>query len=140
MSPPDQAYEYVQVAYGEAKLAWPDAGVHLKVKYEQLSVLDFFSLSPHAYLPVPGYLTGLALTPDRETLLVLDATSVRAFDRDVKLLWQTEVAVDGVLLHDLTNDQAALSCECDPPGGWATKRLDVRTGQVLASGDAAAGS
>ena len=67
-----------------------------------------------------------------DMMFAASASGVLAFDTEMNLLWRNEdIAVDGVLFHGVEDGALCVSCELDPPGGWADRRLDIVTGELL---------
>lgn len=65
-----------------------------------------------------------------DMLFAASASGVLAFNTEMDLLWRNEdISVDGVLFHGVEDGALCVSCELDPPGGWADKRLDIVTGK-----------
>lgn len=70
--------------------------------------------------------------PCGDILLAASAAGVLAFNEKAELLWRNEnLAVDGVTFGGVSGNVIDISCETDPPGGWADKRLDIRSGKTL---------
>lgn len=117
-----------------AWVGWPEAGVLLLGGGQELYAFDLDTGAVRHHQLLDNYFMRLALTPDRTRLLVLDGTSVAALDTALQELWRTSVGVDGVMLHDLDDDQVHVDAELDPPGGWKAFVLDARTGKVMKQG------
>jgi hypothetical protein len=68
-------------------------------------------------------------------VLVASATALMRLDATGQLLWQTtQLGWDGVLVHYVSDGVIHGSGECDPPGGWVSFLLDLRSGQRITAG------
>jgi hypothetical protein len=65
--------------------------------------------------------------------LVGSADALHRFAADGSLVWTAEdVAIDGVIVHDIVDGVIDGTGEWDPPGGWKEFRLDLDTGARIA--------
>ena len=68
-----------------------------------------------------------------EWLFVLGWRDVHAFTPDLEEQWVSrDVAVDGITDGTVEGSVLHVHAEMDPPGGWFSVQLDVRTGRELA--------
>ena len=52
------------------------------------------------------------------------------FDNACELVWISDsIAVDGITIHQITDDGIEVSCEMDPPGGWVWRTLSLEDGK-----------
>jgi hypothetical protein len=78
-------------------------------------------------LEVEGYFGGLYL--HNEHFYIADAHGIYCIDKLGKLLWQNNnLAIDGVIINNFTDNNIFGSGEWDPPGGWLDFILDKHTG------------
>lgn len=67
---------------------------------------------------------------DGDVLHILGWRHVVAIDKTLAVRWiSKDVAVDGIVWVDGTEDRIQLSAEMDPPGGWVDVELDTATGR-----------
>ncbi len=65
--------------------------------------------------------------------LVGSADALHRFAADGSLVWTAgNVAIDGVIVHDVVDGVIDGTGEWDPPGGWREFRLDLGTGARIA--------
>ena len=63
-----------------------------------------------------------------DELYVLGCRNVTALDKDLNIKWKSpDIAEDGIVFNDVTNDIMRIECEMDPPGGWNDRQIDLRT-------------
>lgn len=68
-----------------------------------------------------------------DRLYIASDSRLRCFDSDCTLIWQTkEIAVDGVVVKEFSEDTVSVSCETDPPGGWVRHLISLRDGEIIA--------
>ncbi|MGC4405142.1 hypothetical protein [Methyloversatilis sp. MC4-4] len=94
--------------------------------------LYLVSLSSHQVVefPLDSYFGCLYANGDQ--LLVASAQRVMAIDVTGEILWQSEeLGVDGVVFHEVNQNEIRGAGEWDPPGGWKEFRLSASTGHVL---------
>lgn len=54
------------------------------------------------------------------------------FGSNCELLWQTkEIALDGVIVNEFSEDTLSVSCEIDPPSHWVQYRISIQDGNIL---------
>ncbi|MRG98398.1 hypothetical protein [Polyangium spumosum] len=120
------------------ELVWESADAIVLGGGDTVYVLDIGTSALRATIAVPSRFGHLALapvpTPDggEEFLFVLGWTDVHAVDRRLETRWiARNVAVDGIVFHEIRGDALIVSAEMDPPGGWVEVALDIRTGSEL---------
>jgi hypothetical protein len=70
-----------------------------------------------------------------ESLLVASADRLRCIRREGALKWTSDVlAIDGVVVSDVTDGIVFGEGEWDPPGGWQPFRIRLDSGQAYANG------
>lgn len=66
---------------------------------------------------------------EKELFYIADACSLHCIDRDGKIRWtNAELGIDGVIVHEFTDNKILGSGEFDPPGGWIDFSIDKATG------------
>lgn len=66
---------------------------------------------------------------DNNFFYVADANGIYCIDMYGTICWQnTTLGIDGVIIHEFTEDQLLGSGELDPPGGWNDFVLNKLTG------------
>ncbi|MDI3285794.1 hypothetical protein [Polyangium sp. 15x6] len=124
-----------QVPFRE-ELVWESAGVVIVGGGDTVFVLDIETGVRRAAIAVPSLFGHLALTTvpapgrgEEELLFILGWTDVHAIDGRLETRWiARDVAVDGIVFHEVRGDAVVVSAEMDPPGGWVEVALDARTG------------
>lgn len=67
---------------------------------------------------------------DDDLIYVADANGLHCFDQNGTKIWDnSELGIDGVIIHEFTQSEIYGSGECDPPGGWEDFILDKRSGK-----------
>lgn len=79
------------------------------------------------------YASGELEHPDSHiSVLATSASEVLAFDRAGGLMWkQSDLGLDGVVLHRASMRQIDGEGEWDPPGGWQPFSLNPETGSII---------
>jgi len=99
-----------------------------------------FDMATHAFKshPLGDYVGHIYSVPDihSDRLLnrVLVATYCHVFLIDIAagILWKSgQCAIDGVIITSVENDTVLGLGEWDPPGGWESFKLDLKTGIPL---------
>ena len=100
-------------------------------------VVDVYRRHVHRY-PLSGYFGYLYDSHDLEHLdghvavLASSASEVLAFDRTGSLIWkQSNLGIDGVVLHSASTGRIDGEGEWDPPGGWQPFSLRSDTGSII---------
>lgn len=66
---------------------------------------------------------------DHGIFYVADAHGLHCIDKNGEISWSNlELGIDGVIVHEFTDDNILGSGEFDPPGGWITFSIDKATG------------
>ncbi|NMO14209.1 hypothetical protein HPC49_28830 [Pyxidicoccus fallax] len=121
-------------AFREAAI-WADAGVAAIGGGSVVLLLDLSSGEEKRRICVPSCFGSLSLqrVEGAEWLFVLGWTDVHAFTPDLKEQWVSrDLAVDGIVGGTVEGSVLHVHAEMDPPGGWFSVQLDVRTGRELA--------
>lgn len=99
-----------------------------------------FDMTTHAFKSHPlgdyvGHIYSVAdIHSDRLHNRVLVATYCHVFLMDIAagILWKSgRCAIDGVIITSIENDTVLGLGEWDPPGGWESFKLDLKTGMPL---------
>jgi hypothetical protein len=100
-------------------------------------VVDAHLNHVHRY-PLSGYFGHLYDSHDLEHLdhhisvLAASASEVLAFDRTGGLIWkQSDLGIDGVVLHRASSGRIDGEGEWDPPGGWQPFGLRSESGLII---------
>lgn len=92
-----------------------------------------FSLSTNKtvlLLEVDGYFGHLYYHED--TFYVADASALHCVDKNGEIRWRSAgLGIDGVIVHEFSDDILTGSGEFDPPGGWIPFSIDRATGTRL---------
>lgn len=118
-----------------AGAVWVGAGVAAIGGGSVVLLLDLSSGEPKRRIRVPSYFGALSLqrVEGAEWLFVLGWRDVHSFTPDLEERWVSrDVAVDGITGGTVEGSVLYVNAEMDPPGGWFSVRLDVRTGRELA--------
>lgn len=68
----------------------------------------------------------------KERLYVASNSRLFCFNCDCELLWQTEeIAVDGLVVDEFSEDSLSVSCEVDPPDHWIPYKISLHDGKIL---------
>lgn len=69
----------------------------------------------------------------KEAVYILDGSGIIAFNKDLDEIWRNHsLAIDGVTFQEmLDNEIMSISCEMDPPGGWVSRKINIKTGEVV---------
>jgi hypothetical protein len=139
----------VGIDFGEAsfvpfreELVWESVGVVVLGGGDAVYMLDIGTGALRAVIAVPSRFGHLALTSvpapgggAEEVLFVLGWTDVHAIDCRLETRWITrDVAVEGIVFHEVRDGALMVSAEMDPPGGWVEVTLEIRTGRELSRG------
>jgi outer membrane protein assembly factor BamB len=66
---------------------------------------------------------------DHGVFYVADAHGLYCIDKNGEIFWSNEeLGIDGVVVHEFTEDKILGSGEFDPPGGWIAFSIDKATG------------
>jgi len=66
----------------------------------------------------------------KNRLYVASGEQLYCFDNACELVWISDsIAVDGITIHQITDDGIEVSCEMDPPGGWVWRTLSLEDGK-----------
>lgn len=66
---------------------------------------------------------------DNVFFYVADASGLHCIDKNGNIRWTNSgLAIDGVIVHEFTDNKILGSGEFDPPGGWVNFSLDKATG------------
>ncbi len=98
-------------------------GVGTKVIFVNMETMGSLSIEVDLYF---GY-----FFMHEEKLYIAFGTGIMAISSDLQVLWKNEhLAVDGVIIHEVTEDGKYLriSCEMDPPGSWKEKLVNLADG------------
>lgn len=96
-----------------------------------------FDIATHAFrsYPLGDYVGHIYSVPDinsdrlHDRVLVATYCHVFLIDIHAGIFWKSsECAIDGVIITSIENDMVLGLGEWDPPGGWETFKLDLRTG------------
>lgn len=69
---------------------------------------------------------------EKEAFYVADARGLHCIDKQGKICWtNTQLGIDGVIVHEFTDDKIVGNGEFDPPGGWVAFSIDKATGNAL---------
>ncbi len=69
---------------------------------------------------------------DGNLIYVADAGSLHCINHKGMVLWQnTNLGIDGVIIHEIDQDKIYGDGEWDPPGGWIGFLLDKQTGRKI---------
>ncbi|MBZ0059732.1 hypothetical protein ACOYA6_07735 [Leclercia barmai] len=99
-----------------------------------------FEMATHTFrsYPLGDYVGHLYSVPDihsdRLQDRVLVATYCHVFLMDIAagILWKSgQCAIDGVIVTSIENDTVLGEGEWDPPGGWESFKLDLKTGILI---------
>ena len=78
-------------------------------------------------IPLGGYFGHFY--PDGDQLLIASAERLHAVRADGSVAWRSAVlGLDGVIVHDIADDEIHGQGEWDPPGGWRDFRIRRATG------------
>jgi hypothetical protein len=114
---------------------WAEAGVAAIGGKSVVLLLELSSGAERRRISVPSYFGHLSvqLVDGVEWLFVLGWADVHAFAPNLEEQWVSRgVAVDGITGGTVEGDILHVNAEMDPPGGWFSVQLDVRTGRELA--------
>jgi hypothetical protein len=93
----------------------------VKIRDREISTLELGSYFGHLY-------------PFESCLLVASGERLFRLQPDGELAWSTGVlGIDGVQLGQVVGNTIEGEAEWDPPGGWRPFRVDLRSGELLAS-------
>ena len=99
--------------------------------YEGIYVIHMRDLNV-IHKEISGYFGRFRIIDD--CLYVSGMNNITAFDACMNEKWTSEdIAVDGVLLHEIEGDSIVVSCEIDPPGGWVDKKIRLSDGKLVSS-------
>jgi hypothetical protein len=77
-----------------------------------------------------SYFRGICTAADY--CLVASGEDLVRLDRDGTVLWRSaQIAIDGVVVHDVTGDMIRGEAEWDPPGGWTAFEVSLASGRLL---------
>lgn len=97
----------------------------------------FFDITTHSFRshPLGDYVGHIYSVPDihsdrlNERVLVATYCHVFLIDIHAGILWKSsQCAIDGVIITSIENDTVFGLGEWDPPGGWESFKLDLKTG------------
>ena len=85
-------------------------------------------------LEMDGYFGNLYFHQDY--FYVSDLGSITCLNKKGAILWRNNnLGIDGVLIHEFTENEIQGSGEWDPPGGWRDFVLDLKTGKLIKEND-----
>ncbi len=119
------------------ELIWPSADAVAIGGGDHVHILDLATGAPRAGIAVPSLFGGLSLDPGEpphrpEALFIAGWRDLLALEPSLSIRWHaTDLAIDGVIVHDVVGTVVRVSCEMDPPGGWFDVELDALTGREL---------
>lgn len=112
---------------GGGELRWKNWLVQVDGGHIQFSSAEPESPKSYELGAYIGY-----LYPLPEFLLVASDARLFCFDVTASLVWQSEVlAVDGVVIHDITEGVIYGEGEMNPPAGWRPFRLALNGGRII---------
>ncbi|MCE9577365.1 MAG: hypothetical protein K8W52_29725 [Deltaproteobacteria bacterium] len=151
--PPDDTYALVEdgvmrwqaaVGWGDHRhvpfreeLIWPSIDAVVIGGGDHVHVLDRATGAVRARIAVPSLFGGLALDPGEpphrpEALFIAGWRDLIALEPTLAIRWHaTDLAIDGVIVHDVVGTVVRIGCEMDPPGGWFDVEVDALTGREL---------
>ena len=113
-------------------LVWAEAGLVLLAAGAEVYVLSIASGSVVRHIRLDGYFASMHLAPDRAELYIAGASELTAIDRLGQVRWTTRsIAIDGVIVNEVTADEIQVLAQMDPPDGWDLVRLERKTGKVF---------
>lgn len=66
---------------------------------------------------------------DADAFYVADASGIHCIDKKGEIFWSSAgLGIDGVIIHEFTDNKISGSGEFDPPGGWIDFSIDKATG------------
>ncbi len=69
---------------------------------------------------------------DKNILLVASGDGLTLFNEVANKVWELEdLAVDGVIVHDVKKDTIFVSAQQDPPDGWADFEISLKDGTII---------
>jgi hypothetical protein len=109
-----------------APLAWEEAGVAVLAQGDELYALSLPDGAVRRHQDLDERVVDLALSRERDRLLVVDLRDVLAFDRQLRRLWTADrVGREGLALEELRDDLVVLS------DGGGRVALDLATGHEV---------
>ena len=67
---------------------------------------------------------------NNELFYIADANGIHCINKSGEVLWKnSELAIDGVIIHEFTDDRISGSGEFNPPGGWVDFSIEKETGK-----------
>jgi hypothetical protein len=96
---------------------------------EYFYMFDIIKKSNMLKLKMGGYFGHLYY--NNEFFYITDSGGVFCIDKKGSLIWHNNnLAIDGVIINEFTDNKIFGSGECDPPGGWRDFILDRQTGLI----------
>jgi hypothetical protein len=112
-------FEEVLLWSGRIVLGWGERLYLVEPEARKTAVIDLGS-----------YFAGLY--PGEDYLLVASANRLLRIQPDGAVRWTSEgLAIDGVIVEEMTHGIIHGAGEWDPPGGWQPFRLSLETGQPV---------
>lgn len=69
---------------------------------------------------------------DHDLVFICDCQGIICTDVNGRIIWENKcLAIDGVLINEITMNTILGEGECDPPGGWRNFVLDKSSGLLI---------
>lgn len=116
----------------KSQLVWEEAKTVLFGAHDQVYGLDIFTGAIKFQHKLESYFSSFVLDLPHGRVFIFTGTEVLYFGENLRERWSTRgLAVDGVVCRKLEDEFLIVDAEMDPPGGWQTVTIDLKTGKEL---------